>query len=501
MPRLALFVILIFSTLRASELKNPQRVQALYSELGAICLWSCFGNPTELYSQYRTLLSILPQHGIDPEQFKAEANQELKITDNLLQIANALYYGQLNPATVFRGAKIPQKQDITMQTLVNLIRQRRLQDLPKELSPNNPEYEALSKWAERYISLLEEDWPKINQVKLQIGTKHPEVLKLRKRLYLLQDLPGESGGDIFDEELKRALMEFQKRHGLLPTGNLDQKTTMELNVTPRERLKTIFLNLEKLRWVSPPPRGMFVMVNVPSYELFLYEDGKVKLTSKVVVGRDFKGDTRPTPIIYSQLSYIVLNPKWYVPPSIASKDILPRAQRDPSIIQRKRLRIYKNGEEVDPSSIDWANIDPKRPPFMLVQDSGPGNSLGQIKFHFPNDFDVYLHDTPEKHLFNRHKRAYSSGCIRVEKARQLASELLGWNENRLNRAIASRQNISVSPQSKVPIYIAYLTAFERDGILNFREDIYGYDKKLLKALKEVDFARNISPGGYQTKSN
>lgn len=501
MPKLAILAILLFAIARAGELKNPHRVQKLYDELGAPCLWSCFGHPTELYEQYRALLERLPYHGIDPEPFRAEYYQELKITDNLIQIANILYFGSLNPSNLFKGIKLPQKQDITSQVIVKLIRQGRLQDLPSELSPKNHEYEALIKWAQHYINLLEEDWPKINPANLQVGKKHKEVPLLRKRLYLLQDLPSDSGDDTFDIELKQALTEFQKRHGLLPNGNLDAKTAKELNITPKERLITIFLNLEKLRWVSPPSQGQFILVNIPSYELFLYQDGKVSLTSKVIVGRDFAGDLRPTPILYSQISHVVLNPRWYVPASIASKDILPKAKKDPTILQRKRLRLYKNGEEIDPLSIDWANLDLRKAPFTLVQDSGPGNSLGRIKLHFPNDFDVYLHDTPEKHLFNKHKRAYSSGCIRVEKIRQLTSEILGWSEKRLNSAISSGQNISIAPQTKVPIYIAYMTAFDKDGSLNFREDIYGYDKKLMKAFKEVDIAGSARSRGHQTKSN
>ncbi|MFN3947505.1 MAG: L,D-transpeptidase family protein, partial [Aquificaceae bacterium] len=228
----------------------------------------------------------------------------------------------------------------------------------------------------------------------------------------------------------------------------------------------------------------YILVNIPSFELFLIEDGQVKLSSKVIVGRNYKDDFRPTPMLYSKVESITINPKWYVPVSIAVKDLLPKIKKNPSYLTKKGFKVLSMGREIDPLSVDWSMYNEKNFPFMLVQEAGPQNALGHIKFNFPNPFQVYLHDTPDRHLFKHTKRAFSSGCIRVDKARELALSLLGgdWTGRQLAEMIKSRKTQTIKLKEPIPIYILYYTAFERDGKLHFREDLYGYDTILSQNL-------------------
>ncbi len=297
------------------------------------------------------------------------------------------------------------------------------------------------------------------------------------------DLQEYSPSESFDDLLLQGVKTFQKRHGLPENGIIDQKTLAELNISPRDRLRQIYLNLEKHRWL-PEDFKRAVVVNVPSFELFLIEGGSVKLHSKVIVGRNYIQDFRPTPMLYSRIESITVNPKWYVPVSISTKDILPKVKKNPEYLTRKGFRVFHGEGEIDPLQVDWSQYNERNFPFRLVQEPGARNALGTIKFNFPNAFAVYLHDTPERHLFRHTKRAFSSGCIRVEKARQLAFAILGegWNDRRIESLIKSGQTQSLRVNPPVPIYILYFTAFERDGMLHFREDLYGYDTILSRAF-------------------
>ena len=341
--------------------------------------------------------------------------------------------------------------------------------------------------AKFYHDLSNFEWRATRVAKpLRYGDKSPCIDEIRFRLFLLGDMQEYNPSESFDDALLQAVKNFQRRHGLPESGVIDQKTLAELNVSPRDRLRQIYLNLEKHRWL-PEDFKRAVVVNVPSFELFLIEGGSVKLYSRVIVGRNYVKDFRPTPMLYSRIESITVNPRWYVPVSISTKDILPKVKKNPEYLKRKGFRVFLGEEEIDPLQVDWSQYNERNFPFRLVQEPGRRNALGVIKFNFPNPFAVYLHDTPERHLFNHTKRAYSSGCIRVEKARQLAISLLGegWNDKRLENLIKSGQTQTLRVNPPVPIYILYFTAFERNGVLHFREDLYGYDTILSRALFRI----------------
>lgn len=468
------------------RLKHPQKVYGLYKIINFRCLWFCEGKWTYRFHIFERLLHEAFYHGLNPEDYMPAngVHPEISVTDNLIKLSYHLYYGRVNPSKLYEGLSLPEKPDIVLEVLYRLIVEDRLEELYKELSPRRPDYWSLLEAGKALSELSHFEWDAIKLSKpLMFGDRSPCLERIAFRLFLLGDLKEYTPSDLFDEKILEAVKSFQRRHGLPETGIIDKRTLQELNVSPSERLKTIHINLERHRWL-PMEIKKAVMVNVPFFELSLVREGKEVLSSKVVVGRNYIQDFRPTPMLYSKIESITINPKWYVPTSISVKDILPKVKKNPEYLTKKGFKVYSDGVEVNPLEIDWSLYNEKNFSLRLVQEAGPKNSLGRLKFNFPNPFAVYLHDTPEKHLFKHSKRAFSSGCIRVERAKELAVTLLGngWNFKKLNGLIAKGGTQTIPLREKMPVYLVYFTALEREGKLHFREDLYGYDKILTRAI-------------------
>jgi murein L,D-transpeptidase YcbB/YkuD len=297
----------------------------------------------------------------------------------------------------------------------------------------------------------------------------------------------------YDEPLVAAVRRFQALHGLHDDGIVDKRTLEELNVPVEERIDQIRVNLESGRWLLHDVGGTFVAVNVAGYRLYYVHDGAVEWETRVQVGKPY----RRTPVFRSEISYLVFNPTWTVPPGILWEDIIPAQRRDPTAIERKGLRVFDDaGEEVPPAAVDWTT---RSFPYILRQDPGPTNALGRVKFMFPNPHFVYLHDTPSKDLFDEDDRAFSSGCIRVEGPMALAERLLagqpGWSREEIDRIVAAGKTRTVTLQRPVPVLITYWTAWvASDGALYLHRDVYGRDERVLKGLRSEFRFRTGVPG-------
>ena len=265
-------------------------------------------------------------------------------------------------------------------------------------------------------------------------------------------------------------------------------TRAELNVSVERRVEQLELNLERWRWLPQDLGRRHIIVNIAAFELEVVEDEAVVLAMRVVVGRPYHN----TPVFSDTMRYIVLNPYWEVPRKIAVQEILPRIKRDPSYLAREKLRVFKGwgleAREVDPATVNWSAITPANFPFRLRQDPGPLNALGRVKFVFPNKFNVYLHDTPSRQLFEKTQRDFSHGCIRIQKPIDLAVYLLRqdprWNRDALLRALDKAVDRSVPLPEPIPIHLLYWTAWaDGDGTIQFRPDIYGWDAPLLGAMR------------------
>ena len=292
--------------------------------------------------------------------------------------------------------------------------------------------------------------------------------------------------NIFDEDLKNAVISFQNKHGLFADGIVGGQTLRFLNITAKRKIAIIRLNLERMRWLPRDLGQKYLLVNIPEYKLRLYENNDIKLNMAVIVG-----DTKfPTPVFSDKMAYVVLNPNWNIPDSIAKNELIPKLLKDPNYLANNGIDIYAgwNGavEKVDSKEVldsailqDETNLQT----FRFSQNSSKANPLGKMKFMFPNKHSVYIHDTPGKSLFTYARRAFSHGCIRLSKPEELLSTIASEDKNlditKANEILANAAitDKSIGLDKKIPIHIVYLTSWvDENGILQFRDDIYNFDK-------------------------
>jgi len=315
------------------------------------------------------------------------------------------------------------------------------------------------------------------------GDRQGHVRSLRRRLAATGDLDPEIRiSDKFDDEVEAAVKLFQARHGLRTTGIIDQETLITLNVTAEEKLAQLRLNQARVEEAVSALSDRYIVVNIPAASIEAVENGTVQRRHTAIVGRI----DRQTPILTSKVHEINFNPYWHVPKSIIRRDIIKFMNDDPNYLANFRIKIYGNdGEELDPSSIDW-NTD-EAVQYLFRQEPGAENSMGHVKINFHNKHSVYLHDTPQKSLFGQNRRFHSSGCVRVEEVDQLVSWLLSgneeWNHLAVDATFASGERLDVRLKQPVPIITTYITAWaNRQGVVSFREDIYQFDKQGRVAL-------------------
>ncbi|HEY2454044.1 MAG TPA: L,D-transpeptidase [Scandinavium sp.] len=282
---------------------------------------------------------------------------------------------------------------------------------------------------------------------------------------------------VYDRQLVDAVKRFQTWQGLGADGVIGQSTRDWLNVSPAQRAGVLALNIQRLR-LLPGKLSTGIMVNIPAYSLVYYLEGNQVLASRVIVGRP----DRKTPMMSSALNNVVVNPPWNVPPTLARKDILPKVQNDPGYLESHgytMMRGWNSKEAINPYQVDWSTITASNLPFRFQQAPGVRNSLGRYKFNMPSSDAIYLHDTPNHNLFQKDTRALSSGCVRVNKASELANMLLqdaGWNDSRISDALKEGNTRYVNIRQNIPVNLYYLTAFVgADGRAQYRTDIYNYD--------------------------
>ena len=327
---------------------------------------------------------------------------------------------------------------------------------------------------------------------LELGKQGNRVDALRARLGMLGDAASTTEpGAVFDEVLLESVKRFQHRHGLAVDGRVGPKTLSALNVPLRARVDQMLLNMERRRWMPDTFEPRYVFVNLADFELKVVDtiEGRERTvhTTEVVVGKPY----HQTPEFSHRIRYLVINPFWNVPVSIARGELLRQFKKDPGVIDEKGYELLdgwtRDANPVDPSAIDWASITRRSFKYKVRQAPGPLNALGRVKFIFPNRHNIYLHDTPARSLFDRTQRAFSHGCIRVKAPDVLASTLLqwqdGWPLERVRSVIESGERTVVSFTQPVPVHLAYVTAWvNKDGTVHFRDDIYKRDESLAQAL-------------------
>lgn len=464
------------------------------------------------------LLSLIEHsadHGLDSRDFAphllraaaaqltdtvaARVERDLLFSASLARFVHQVLYGKLDPRQLYAdwNYSLPPGAYERAQELERIVTAPALQAALAEQLPAPQQYRALQAALTHYRALAAAaPWPQLaDGAVLRPGERSPRVAALRARLQaeaaVDPAMPALASADAarYDRELAEAVRRFQRRHGLRDDGEVGAQTVAVLNLPAQARVEQLRVNLERLRWMAKDLQGDRLEVDLTGYRAQLFLSGETAWSARVIVGKP----ARATPALLDSLQYLVLNPKWVVPPTILREDVLPRLASDPDYLARQRMRVLdRSGQVVDPAAVDWANEREARAAYQLQQDAGADGSLGLVKFALGNDYAIFLHDTNARRLFGRAQRALSSGCVRVENPLQLAQRLLEadapgrWSEDALQRAVASGRTRTIALQHSLPVLLNYFTAVvDEAGELQFRADIYQRDKALLRALDRI----------------
>jgi len=473
--------------------------------------WIENGKPTRQMDELLAAVQAADREGLDPELYSvptlvarrqeagrgflmakgfaaAEASQlDVWLTYLYLSYASDLTTGLANLPHADPDWKIRDKNADLFTLLRTSLDQHRVGRSLQELVPRHAQYTGLRDALTRYRQIAQQGgWAAVpSGLKLKPGQSNAAVPALAKRLAITGDYTGAANDQdqTYGSDLQEAVKRFQRRHGLEPDGAVGRAVIAALNVPVNDRINQIALNLERWRWLPRELGDRYVLVNIPEYRLEVWDAGRVPLSMRVVVG---KKDT-PTPIFTDDMTYIVFAPYWNVPSDIVQKETLPSVMRDPAFLQRTNMEVLdKRGNVVEPSSVDLDNPAGYR----FRQRPGSSNSLGLVKFMFPNSYNVYLHDTPADSLFARATRSFSHGCVRLEEPARLAEYVLadqpGWTAEKIDAAMHAPEEHSVKLRRALPVYLGYWTArVAADGILQFRDDLYGIDARQRAMLGEA----------------
>lgn len=369
-----------------------------------------------------------------------------------------------------------------------------LSDLFNQAEPKEYHYQELKDALVKYLELQKDGgWPYVPfDGVLKPGEAHNTVPLLRERLRITGDYANcrSDEENVYDVCLKDAVVRFQKRHGLEDEGIIGKKTMAALNVPIERRIEQIRLNLDRIKWLNERNNKRHIMINIPAFTLFFEEDKALRLEMKVITGER----KNPTPVFSNTVQTIVLNPHWNVPKSIIQKEMIPKLLKNPNAMAKDKIEIHtgwgKDARKISPSSVNWGQYRySKAMPYRFAQVPGAGNALGKVKFLFPNQFSVYMHDTPTKSLFNQNVRAFSHGCIRLSKPIELLETFSTFNDTvdfeKSQERLKGTKKAYLNLTSKVPVDVIYLTAYvDYDGVLQFRNDIYDYDAMQLQSYRK-----------------
>lgn len=430
---------------------------------------------TKLYNAYAKL------------SLAQKANMDLLATDAFLLYTTHLLSGKVNPVSIDSEWHVKRREGNPVALFEQALQEGNISRYIEEALPKHKTYSELKKALVTYENIkVEGGWQEVpNGETLKKGVENDRISFVKNRLLVTKDLNKNDIGNStqFDDKLFDAVLAFQKRHNLETDGNIGKATIAAMNISVDDRIDQIKVNMERWRWLPQEFSNYYLKVNIANFSVDIYKNGVNERHHKVVVGKNY----RRTPVFSSKLSYLVLNPTWTVPPGIINGDIIPAVKKDITYLKKKNLTVYDSkGNIIDPSSADWNSSAAKS--YTYRQPAGSDNALGAVKFMFPNSFNVYLHDTPSKDLFEKTERSFSSGCIRVQDPLILAEFLLNdnanWNLDKIQKQIVSKKTLTIPLKEQPDIYILYWTAWTNEaGVFQFRKDIYARDSAVSKALK------------------
>ncbi|POY39105.1 hypothetical protein C3K47_01005 [Solitalea longa] len=406
---------------------------------------------------------------------------ELQLTAAFVYFIKSNYSAQYQQAAEWFMPSTPQTFDSALYSFYSL--KNKLDSINKYKFPR---IDQLEKELYSFLKLQKDNkWTPLPYPKKSIkpGDKDSLIVEIRNRLYLLKDVVYTDSSNIFDEALKQEVINFQETTGLKPDGIIGKNFIQSLNISPQKRLVQLLVNIQRLKWLPENNSSDHILVNIPEFEMHVYQGSELCWSSPVVVGKP----SSSTALFSGNIKYIVFSPYWNVPRSIIKNEIIPEVKKNPAYVNKEQLEFMQGNKVVSPDSIDWKQYPAKPFPYTIRQKPGNANSLGLVKFLFPNEYDIYLHDTPSKRLFQSTTRSFSHGCIRISEPQKLAEYLLrndlAWDSERIILMMTGGKELWVTLKQSVPVSIVYLTAWVDDnGTLNFRDDVYGLDKEIRKLL-------------------
>jgi murein L,D-transpeptidase YcbB/YkuD len=422
------------------------------------------------------------------------ADADVLMTSTFAALGEDLLTGQINPRSVSQSWYISTREDGIDSALVRTLRESPVDRSIESIRPQDPAYDSLRAELIHYRELAAKgDWPTIPKgpaLKPGQMDSRARLTALAGRLRAEGYLPGDSANASdstgaaarmkYDPVLAGAVANFQAHHDIGVDSMLGPETVDALNKPVSFRLGQIAANLERYRWLPRSLGDRYILVNVPAFELQAFNDGKPVLQMKVIVGQDFEG--KATPVFSDSMEFVVFRPYWIVTDTIANKEIYPKAAADPDYLARNNYEIV--------------TLEHRK---RVRQKPGDKNSLGLVKFMFPNDFNIYLHDTPQGELFNKDVRAFSHGCIRLQHPDSLAQFVLDWPMDSVHREMhEGRDDHRVNLKRKIPVYIVYFTAYLKNGELYFGNDLYNRDETLVKTVASAAESDSASARAVQT---
>jgi len=470
--------------------------------------WIEDGKPSARALAIRSVLEGAVSHGLNPNNyFVSNIKQFWNSTDDsglarldiILSLGMLLYVADQQEGRMGPHLANPQlfasARNVTLnrETLMQGFREPDMQSFMEGQAPQFPQYQKMrNKLAEYQILEQRGGWPSVPAGPvLKPGMEDPRVKAVRMRLVVTGEVvQSDIESNVYDAGLVESVKQFQKRHGLQQDGVIGKGTLDAMNVSVMARVKQIIINMERYRWLKRVGSDeKLVIVNIAGFEAAGGTVGNFEVTTPVIVGKKY----HETPVFHNLIQYVEFNPYWNLPPSIARNETLPKLQRDSSYLKKANMRIFKgwgaDAPKLDATSIDWSTVSKKQmDQYRLRQEPGPHNALGTLKIMFPNEHNVYLHDTPGHELFSRDVRAFSHGCIRMGRPAEMAvfvlgGEKKGWTVNRVRETVAMGKNHVVKLEKPMPVYILYRTAYVmKNDEMIFYDDIYGRDIILEKAL-------------------
>ncbi|MCF8057108.1 MAG: L,D-transpeptidase family protein [Desulfocapsa sp.] len=488
---------------------QDQWLMAVYSELGINPLWVDENGPTEQAKRIFTALKDVEADGLDSNGYEVEeiaslwemrtathlARLDIHLTLGLLGYVHDMQKGRLAPK--LQNPKLFDRAGGELFHPVTAIAEARnhvdINAYLAGLAPGHRHYQALRKELRQYRKIAAEGgWPGITSgPAIYPGKSDGRIPAVRQLLTITGDLTGAVGTnlELYDDALVDAVKKYQGRHGLKVDGIIGKRTTAALSVPVEKRIRQILLNMERWRWTEHELGRKYVLIDIAGFNLQGVVDNHIQLEMRVIVGKLH----HETPVFSDTIKYIEFHPFWNITPSIARNEMLGELRKDSNYLAAKHIRLFSSwqsdAEELDPQSIDWNEVSRKKiSRYKLRQDPGPWNALGVVKFVFPNKYSVYLHDTPAQSLFKETDRAFSHGCIRLNKPIQLAQFLLvdsrnEWSQRLIQEVLEKKKRKIIRLHQQIPVHLVYQTVWvDKDEALHFSKDLYGRDKQLGKAL-------------------